>query len=74
MVLGRHLVIFSQRMALPIFRTKNAAQIGMAEEQHAHQIEHLAFVPLGRAPNAADGGDLGQLARLDRSSSAAAAP
>ena len=73
-VLVRHLVIFPQRMAFPIFRAKDAAQIGMADEQYAHQVEDLALVPLGRAPHVADGGNLGQCARRRLPATAASAP
>ena len=46
-------------MAFPVFRAKDAAQIGMADERYAHQVEDLALVPLGRAPYVADLGTSG---------------
>ena len=51
-ILGRLLVVFSQRVARPIFGAKDASQVGMADKINAHQIENLALVPLGRPPNA----------------------
>src|SRR5689334_15656039 len=63
MVFQRHLVVFSQGMADPIFRAQNPPQVGMAGEIHSAQVVDFAFVPIRRAPNAADAGDLGNLAR-----------
>ena len=51
-------------MAFPIFRAKNAAQVGMAGEDDAREVVDFALVPIGRAPDAADGGHFGQFARF----------
>src|SRR5487761_255130 len=61
-VLQRHLVIFAQGMPYPVFRAEYAPQVGVSGEQDAGQIVNFAFVPIGRAPDAADGGYFGQLA------------
>src|SRR5579883_2419985 len=41
-------VIFAQRVAFPVFRHENPLEIRMATEGDAEQIEHFAFVPVGR--------------------------
>ena len=63
MILGRHFVVFSQRVSLPVLGAEDPSQIGMAHEVDARQIENLAFVPKGRLPEAGNAGDLGQLSR-----------
>src|SRR5215475_5350662 len=49
--------IFAQRMAFPIFGHHDADEIGMVEELHAEQVERLALIPVGGAPDGSDGFD-----------------
>ena len=59
-VLGGHLIILAQRVADPVLGQEDPPQVGVARKKHARQVEHLALVPLGRAPDVADAGHLGQ--------------
>ena len=43
--------ILAQRMASPIIRQKNAAQIGMSVKNDSKQIISFALVPIGGSPN-----------------------
>src|SRR5580658_5248065 len=52
-------IIFAQRMTVPIERHQNARHVRMIAEGDAEQIEHLAFMPVGGAPDAINGVDLG---------------
>src|SRR5947209_5973935 len=47
--------VFAKRVALPVVGQKYAAQVWVAVEDDAHQIEGLALVPVGRAPHADHG-------------------
>src|SRR6476661_11250390 len=47
-------VILSQRVPVEIRRQQYAAQIGMAIENDAEQIECLTLVPVGRLPKVRD--------------------
>src|SRR4051794_21224920 len=46
MIFQRHLVVLAERIAFPIFRAQNAAQIGVPDELYARQVEHLPLVPV----------------------------
>src|SRR5207248_663618 len=52
-----------ERVAFPIFGAEDAAEIGVAYEFYPGQVEYFALVPVGRAPDASDARDFGQLAR-----------
>src|SRR5882762_10489723 len=43
--------ILSQRMALPVVRQENAAQVRMTVKDHAEQIISLSLVPIRRSPD-----------------------
>src|SRR5436190_19630020 len=43
--------ILAQRVALPVVRQQDAAQIGVTVEDHAKQIKRFALVPIRGAPN-----------------------
>ena len=43
-----HLIVFQQRMAVPIVRQQNTSMIRMALKVHAEHIIGFALVPLGR--------------------------
>ena len=45
-----HRIIFAQRMAFPIVRHLDAAQVGVALEDEAEEIEDLTLGPIGRLP------------------------
>src|ERR1700691_4198770 len=55
-------IIFAQRMSVPIDRHQNAHQVWMITELDAEKIEHLALMPIGGAPDAIYGIDLGIVA------------
>src|SRR5947199_10649585 len=46
--------VLAQRVARPVLRHEDAAEIGMPLEGHAQEIEDLALLPLGVAPDARD--------------------
>ena len=50
-------------MPFPVVRHQDAAQIGMIEEAHAEEVEHLALIPVGATPDSGDGIDRGVGAR-----------
>src|SRR5689334_7755010 len=58
------LVVLAQRVAHPVFRQEDAAQVRVAGEPDAGQVVNLALVPVGRSPEGGDRRHLGQLARL----------
>src|SRR5215213_7665578 len=60
-IFERHLIIFAERMADPIFRTQDSPRIGMSDKVDARQVEGFALVPIGGAPDAANGWELRQL-------------
>ena len=47
-------IILAERMSFPFVRHQDAAQVGMALEANAEQIETLALVPVGRGPDRRD--------------------
>src|SRR5438270_8743690 len=53
-----HRIILAQRMAFPVFRHHDAAEVRMAKKAHAEQIEQLALKKVYRRPDRGD--------RLDR--------
>jgi hypothetical protein len=55
-------VVLAEGVALPVFGEEKAAQVGVAYEVHAHQIVGFALVPVGGAPDSADGRHFGQFA------------
>ena len=55
-------IIFAQRMPVPIDRHQDSHHVRMIAEFYAEYIEHLALMPVGRAPHAVDGIDFGLLA------------
>src|SRR5579863_7057116 len=55
-------IVFAQRMPVPVDRHQNAHHVRMIAERDAEQIEYFAFMPVGRAPDAVNGIDLGLLA------------
>ncbi len=73
-VFQRHFVVFAERVADPVFGAEDAAEVRVADEVHAEEVEDLALVPVGGAPDVADGGHFGQLAWPGRSSSGAGSP
>src|SRR5438309_237805 len=64
MILQRKFIIFSQRMADPVFGEKDTPQVGMAGEPDAAQVVDFALVPIGRPPDMRHGRHFGQFARL----------
>ena len=54
-VFKREVVVFSQSVSDPVFRAQDAAKVGMAGEQDADKIVGFSFVPVGNAPDTADG-------------------
>src|SRR5881409_2575304 len=46
-----HRVVFPQRVAFPIFRHHDATEVRMVPKSDAEQVEHLALIPIGGAPN-----------------------
>src|SRR5258708_9806479 len=58
-----HRVVLAQRVALPIGRHHDAAQVGVVGEADPEQIEGLTLIPVGAAPHARNGFDLVVLAQ-----------
>src|SRR5690242_9353173 len=52
-------VVLAQRVADPVVGQQHAAQVGVARELHAHEVELLALEPVGAAPHEGGGGHLG---------------
>src|SRR6185369_3493110 len=44
--------VLAERMARPVLRHEDATEVRVAAERHAEEIEHLALLPVGRAPDA----------------------
>src|SRR5215813_14756431 len=44
--------VLAQRVAGPVLRHEDAAQVGVVREDHAQQVEHLALRPVSVAPDA----------------------
>src|SRR3972149_7784317 len=61
-VLGRHLVVLAQRVALPILGTENPLEVRVPRKPDPREVKHLPFVPVGRGPKVAHAGGLGPLA------------
>src|ERR1700692_704498 len=49
-----HGIILAERVAFPIFREQQAAQVGVPFKPNAEEVEDLAFVPIRRRPNGND--------------------
>ena len=49
-----NLIIFAKRMAFPIVRHKETAQIGMLIENYTIEIESFTLVPVGGSPHSAN--------------------
>src|SRR5258705_5904831 len=49
--------VLAERMARPVLRHEDAAEVGMAREGDAEEIEHLALLPVGVAPDVRHRGD-----------------
>src|SRR5437899_10580885 len=56
-------IVFAQRMPFPVVRHQDAAQIRMIEEAYAEEVEHLALIPIGAAPDSGDRFNCGVRAR-----------
>ena len=48
-------IVFAERMPYPIRWQHDAIETGMIAKNDAEQVEHFAFVPIGGAPDVADG-------------------
>src|SRR6185436_10574233 len=59
--LGNH-VVLPQSMPLPVLGAQDPRQVVVTLEDHAHQVEGLALVPVGRVPDVLHRGDPGRLA------------
>ena len=46
-----HRIVLAQRMALPVVGHHDAAQVGVAAEVNAEEVEDLALVEVGRGPD-----------------------
>jgi len=44
----------AQRVAFPIVRQHDAAQVGVVQEVNAEQVENFTFVPVGPTPHESD--------------------
>src|SRR6185369_7484020 len=55
--------VLAERMARPVLRHEDAAKVRVAREVHAEEVEHLALLPVGRAPDARHRHDDGIVAR-----------
>src|SRR5260370_5467830 len=49
-----HGVVLAQGMPIPVFGHHDAAQVGVAAEVNAEQVEDLALVKVSRGPDRAD--------------------
>ena len=56
------LVVFSERVADPVFGAEDPPGVRVAVEDDAEQVEDLAFVPVGGGPDIRDGGQVGVVA------------
>src|SRR5260370_2298012 len=51
-VLLQDVVVFPQRIALPFVRQQNTFQIRVSRKNNSEHVNHFAFLPLRRGPNA----------------------
>src|SRR5437667_11499912 len=49
--------VLAQRMPRPVLRHEDAAEVGVALEGHTEEVEDLALLPVGVAPQAGERGD-----------------
>src|SRR6185503_15194395 len=59
----RYRIVLAQRMPFPILRQHDASELGMIAEADPKQVEHLALVPVGPAPDRCHGIDLWMVTR-----------
>ena len=69
MVLARELIVLAQRIAFPVVRAEDPAEVRMAGEIDPDQVVRLALVPIRRRPKIGDARDARLITRrehLDR--------
>lgn len=55
-------VIFAKGEAYPVVREEDSAEVGVAVEENAEEVEGFAFLPVGCGPEVGDGGVMGVIA------------